>query len=57
VLRREALAFLAASLTWAATDEETIWKEYVAWYRRQPDTVSDLRLAHLALPLVFDPSS
>jgi SAM-dependent methyltransferase len=48
VLRRQALAFLAAGLTWGATDEEAIWKDYLAWYRKQPDTVSDLRRAYRA---------
>lgn len=48
MLRRHALGYLAAfGLAWGATDEETIWKEYLAWYRRQPDTVSDLRQAYL----------
>jgi len=44
VLRREALGYLAAiGLAGGATGEDTIWKDYVAWYRKQPDTVSDLR--------------
>jgi SAM-dependent methyltransferase len=48
VLRREALGYLAAiGLAGGATGEDTIWKDYVAWYRKQPDTVSDLRAAYL----------
>jgi hypothetical protein len=48
VLRREALGYLAAiGLAGGATGEDTIWKDYVAWYRNQPDTVSDLRAAYL----------
>jgi SAM-dependent methyltransferase len=48
VLRRDALGCLVViGLAWGATDEETIWKDYLAWYRKQPDTVSDLRQAYL----------
>jgi SAM-dependent methyltransferase len=46
VLRRNVLGCLAAAgLAWG--DEDTVWKEYLAWYRRQPDTVADLRRAYL----------
>jgi hypothetical protein len=40
VRRRSLLISVAAiGLAWGAADEEGIWREYVAWYRRQP--VSD----------------
>src|SRR5690348_13287570 len=47
VARRDVLGLLAgAGLASAAADDETLWKENVAWYRRQPDSVTDLRAAY-----------
>jgi SAM-dependent methyltransferase len=37
----------AIGLAAGASREDAIWKDYVAWYRNQPDTVSDLRAAYL----------
>ena len=37
----------AACVAWCAPDEEKIWSEYVAWYRGQPDSVTDPRTAYL----------
>ena len=40
---------MAADFAWGQGGEEQIWKEYVAWYRKQPDAVSDPRRAYLDL--------
>jgi SAM-dependent methyltransferase len=46
VLRRNFFSVFAAATISAAADQETIWNDYVAWYRKQPDTVSDLHAAY-----------
>jgi SAM-dependent methyltransferase len=48
VNRRLALACLAAAGTaWGASNDEAVWQEYLAWYRKQPESVADLRQAWL----------
>jgi SAM-dependent methyltransferase len=48
VRRRYLLGCVAAvGLGWCGTDEEKIWTEYVAWYRKQPIAVSDPRRSYL----------
>ncbi|MGE5569075.1 MAG: class I SAM-dependent methyltransferase [Rhodospirillales bacterium] len=44
--RRTLLGCLIAGFGWA--DEERIWEEYVAWYRKQHIGVSDLHAAYAA---------
>lgn len=48
--RRELLGLAAASaarLKAKAEDDETIWRDYVEWCRRQPASLSDTRAAYL----------
>ncbi len=45
-MRRRALLGYVAALGAAWADEDSIWSEYVAWYRRQPIGVSDLPAAY-----------
>jgi SAM-dependent methyltransferase len=45
-MRRRALLGYVAVLGLAWADEDSIWAEYVAWYRRQPIRVSDLLTAY-----------
>lgn len=45
--RRYLIGCLAAlGFAWCATDEEKIWNEYVAWYRRRPAADSDPRASY-----------
>ncbi len=48
-MRRRSLLICVAAigLAWGATDEEGIWREYVAWYRTQPVSDSDPRGSYL----------
>ncbi len=46
MLRRNVFGVLASAALVSAADDETTWIDYVAWYRRQPDTVTDLRGAY-----------
>lgn len=46
MLRRAALACLAAIPPLCASGDETVWQEYLAWYRGQPASVSDVRSAY-----------
>lgn len=34
-------------IAWCATDPETVWREYLEWYRRQPVSVTDTRSRYL----------
>lgn len=45
--RQFLLAAAALGFAWAAADKDTIWREYVEWYRRQPISVSEPRAAYL----------
>jgi SAM-dependent methyltransferase len=38
---------MAAALALGAADEETVWKDYAEWYRKQPIAVSDPRPSYL----------
>ena len=48
-MRRRFLLICVAAigLAWGAADEEGIWREYIAWYRTQPASVTDPRGAYL----------
>ncbi len=45
--RRLWLCSAASGLAFSAPDEEQVWSEYVAWYRRQPIGVADTRAAYI----------
>lgn len=45
--RRDLSGCLAAACwAWGGRDEESIWREYLDWYRKQPASVSDLQAAY-----------
>lgn len=49
MLRRGRWLCIAAfvGIAWCAADPETVWREYLDWYRRQPVSVTDARARYL----------